>query len=88
MFRAEFKRCRREAFGHAVSMAQRLAPHAITTLAKIMMDTTAPHTARVGAAGSLLRFGRESIELDDLAERIDTLEDRVVAEQDGGGGGP
>jgi hypothetical protein len=86
LFRAEFKRCRRESFSHAVSVAQRLAPVAIATLGRIMMDSTAPQSARVGAACALLRFGRDSVELDDLAERIDTLEDRVVAEQDGEAG--
>ncbi|MBK7405809.1 MAG: hypothetical protein IPJ41_14625 [Phycisphaerales bacterium] len=30
---------------------------------------------RVSAATALLRYGRESIELDDLAARVDQLED-------------
>ena len=44
------------------------------TLAKVMGDETATHAARVSAASSILRFSRESIELDDLAGRIDALE--------------
>ena len=45
---------------------------------------SAPYAARVSAAVAMLRFGRESLELDDLAERVERLEGRIVAEQDGG----
>jgi len=34
----------------------------------------APHHAKVSAATNLLRFGREGIELDDLAARVEALE--------------
>ncbi len=47
------------------------------TLAKVMIDTTAPHAARVSAASSLLRFSREAIELDDLAVRLEDIEQRL-----------
>ena len=47
---------------------------AMTTLARIANDTTAPYASRVAASVAILRFGRESIELDDLAERIERLE--------------
>lgn len=44
------------------------------TLAKIMADVQAPYPSRVAAASALLKVGRESLELDDLAQRIDALE--------------
>lgn len=69
-----YRSARREAFSHAISLTQRMAPHAVHTLAKIMSDTAAPYQARVAAATGLLRFGRDSIELDDLAARVEALE--------------
>ncbi len=55
-------------------MAQRLAPNALVVLAKIMNDTEAPHSARVSAAMGVLKFGRDALELDDLAARVEALE--------------
>jgi hypothetical protein len=46
-------------------------------MAKVMTDPNAPHTAKVSAATAMLRFGRESIEMDDLCARVEAL----VAEQ-------
>ncbi len=40
-----------------------------------MMNETAPQSARVRAAAIMLKFGRESIELDELAARVDDLEE-------------
>jgi len=39
-----------------------------------MGDPAANFSARVSAANALLKFARESIELDDLAERVKALE--------------
>ncbi len=83
-FKREYLRCRRQAFTHAIGIAQRFAPMAMANLIKIANDPSAPFMARVAASTAVLRFGRESIELDDLAERVESLEDRVVAEQGGG----
>ncbi|GMV70184.1 MAG: hypothetical protein DYG93_07740 [Leptolyngbya sp. PLA2] len=73
-FRAAYRSARREAFGQAVALTQRYAPLAVTTLAQILSDPSAPHTARVSAAAAILRFGRDGIELDDLADRVEALE--------------
>lgn len=73
-FAAAYRKARRMAFAHAVQMTQRYAPVAISTLARIANDNAAPPAARVSAATALLRFSRDSIELDDLAQRIETLE--------------
>jgi hypothetical protein len=69
-----YRRARREAFGQAIALTQRYAPMAVTTLAKVMNDPVAPHTARVSAASAMLKFGREGIEMDDLAARLERLE--------------
>ena len=73
-FSRAYRAARRQAFSHAVSLTQRYAPLAVQTLAKIMADPKAPYPSRVAAASALLKVGRESLELDDLAQRIDALE--------------
>ncbi len=73
-FSRAYRAARREAFGQAIALTQRYAPLAVNTLAQVMMDQSAPHHAKVSAATALLRFGREGIELDDLAARVEALE--------------
>lgn len=73
-FAKAFRRARREAFAHAIALTNRYAPHAVNTLVKVMSDPGAGHSARVSAAVAMLKFGREGIELDDLAARVETLE--------------
>jgi len=73
-FAHAYREARRQAFGQAIALTQRYAPLAVNTLAQVMMDKTAPHHAKVSAATNLLRFGREGLELDDLAARVEALE--------------
>ena len=73
-FAAAYRKARRLAFAQAISLSQRYTPMAVQTLAKISTDQSAPHAARVSASTALLKFSRESIELDDLAERVEALE--------------
>ncbi len=73
-FSRAYREARREAFGQAIALTQRYAPLAVNTLAQIMMDGSAPPSSKVAAATTILRFGREGIELDDLAARVEALE--------------
>lgn len=73
-FGRAYRKARREAFAQAIALTQRYAPAAVHALAKIMGDEKATYAARVSAATSLLRFSRESIELDELSARIEALE--------------
>jgi hypothetical protein len=73
-FRNTLLDARREAFGHAIGLTQRYAPVAVATLVKVMNDAGASANAKVAAAAVLLKFGREGIELDDLAVRVEVLE--------------
>jgi hypothetical protein len=73
-FKRAYHNARREAFGHAIGITQRYAPVAVTVLAKVMTDGDTPPGIKVAAAGTMLRFGREGIELDDLAQRVEELE--------------
>jgi histone H3/H4 len=74
VFSRAYRKARREAFAQAMSASQKYAPVAVQVLAKIMTDATLSVSARVSAATALLKFSRESIELDDLATRVDDLE--------------
>jgi hypothetical protein len=47
---------------------------AVAALVKVLQDGAVQASAKVTAAAVLLKFGREGIELDDLAERINALE--------------
>lgn len=73
-FGRAYRAARRVSFTQAISVTQRYAPVAVHTLAKIMTDSRSSAPARVSAATALLKFSRESIELDDLASRVDELE--------------
>jgi hypothetical protein len=74
VFRAALLEARREAFGQAIGLTQRYASVAVATLVKIMNDASASASAKVTAAVAVLKFGREGIELDDLAQRVEALE--------------
>jgi hypothetical protein len=74
VFKAAVLTARREAFGQAIGLTQKYAPVAVAALVKVMQDQTVPPAAKVTAAAMLLRFGREGIELDDLAERVEAME--------------
>ncbi len=54
---------------------------AVNTLVQVMMDDSAPSSSKVAAATTLLRFGREGIELDDLAVRVEALEQAAPQRQ-------
>jgi transposase-like protein len=73
-FRDTLLAARRESFQQAVGLTSRYAPVAVATLVKVMNDQLASPSARVAAAAVLLKFGREGIELDDLAARVEALE--------------
>ena len=80
-FKAEYRRCRREAFSQAIALTQRYAPLAVQTLTKIMADPDSPAASRVQASNTLLKFGRDALELDDLAVRLDGVEAKMKQEQ-------
>jgi hypothetical protein len=74
VFGKAYRLARRETFAQAVSLTQRYASLAVQTLAKVMTDESSPPASRVAAATGILKFARDSIELDDLADRVEALE--------------
>ncbi|MCC6677873.1 MAG: hypothetical protein IT436_12070 [Phycisphaerales bacterium] len=79
-FAAAYRQARRINFAQAISVCQMLAPAAMSVLGRVMSDPASPPAARVAAATSILKFARESIELDDLVERLCSLERRAQGE--------
>ncbi len=80
-FSLAYRQARRDAFGQAIALTQRNAPLAVNTLAQVMMDDQAPSSSKVAAATTILRFGREGIELDDLGARVEALEQAAPQRQ-------
>jgi hypothetical protein len=74
VFDAAYRKARRQVFAQAVSLSQKYAALAVNCLAKIISDVAAPHSAKVAASQAMLKFGRDSIELDDMAQRVAALE--------------
>ena len=84
-FKAAYREAQREAFKHSIALTQKYLPHAVQTLVKVMADDKAPHSAKVSAASALMKYGRESIELDDVVGRVEKLEAAAAQEKAAGG---
>ena len=65
---------RRQSFAQGLALAGLYVPLSVQTLAKTQTDPSAPHSAKVAAAQALLKFAREGIELDDIAQRLAAIE--------------
>ena len=73
-FSRVYRKARREGFSQAIGMAQKYAPHAVQTLMKMIADTATPAAVRATCCAMLLKFSRDSIELDDMQARLEALE--------------
>ena len=73
-FVAAFRRAKRHVFEQAIGLTHRYTALAVNTLAKVMVDPSAPYAPRVTAASAILRFSRDTIELEDIQERVEILE--------------
>lgn len=74
LFSREYMKARRQTFSQAIALTMRYAPMAVQALAKVMTDPEAPSASRVSAASAILKFSRDSLEIDDLAQRVAALE--------------
>ncbi len=73
-FKAAYQAARREIVSHAVTRLQQACSGAVGVLCSVAADKTAPAGARVTAARTILDTAFKSIELEDLAARIEALE--------------
>jgi len=83
VFGAAYREARRLTFSQAIAVCSHYAAAAVHTLARVLSDPASPPASRVAAASNLLKFSRESIELDDLAARVEALEASQKAESRG-----
>jgi hypothetical protein len=73
-FDAAYREARRAAFGQSVARLQQATGAAVSTLLKIMVDSTAPASTRVRAADSVLDHSAKAIEIEDIEARVAALE--------------
>ncbi|RHK02288.1 phage replication protein [Enterococcus casseliflavus] len=73
-FLVEYRKLRREAMQQVTARLQKKSEEAVDVLAEIMNDKDNSPNARVQAAKNTLDVAYRSIELDDIAERIEKVE--------------
>jgi hypothetical protein len=73
-FDAAYREARGVAFRQAVARLQQASGAAVSTLLKIMVDQSAPHSTRVRAADSVLDHAGKAIEIEDIEARVTELE--------------
>src|SRR3712207_8134059 len=73
-FAAAYRDARREAVGQAIARLQHLSSAAAFVLANTMADRSTPASVKVRVASKILHLSLRAVELEDLDERITTLE--------------
>ncbi len=82
-FREALAEARRQAFSQATTRLAAVAAQAAEELYSIVRSPTAPPAARVSAARAILENARQTLELDDLAERLTAVEVLLAAQVGG-----
>jgi hypothetical protein len=78
-FEDAYRKARRDAFSQSTARLQQASSAAVSTLLKVMVDTTSPASSRVRAADSVLDHAVKAIELEDIEARIEALERAAAA---------
>jgi uncharacterized protein (DUF885 family) len=73
-FDTAYRKARRAAHSQSIARLQQMSGAAVSVLAKIMLDTTAPASTRVRAADSVLDHAAKAIEIEDIEVRVAELE--------------
>jgi DNA-binding MurR/RpiR family transcriptional regulator len=76
-FSDALKRARRDAVSQLTTRLQAGASGMAGVLQSIAEDATAPASARVSAARSVIDYTLKAVELEDLSERLDALEKAI-----------
>ncbi len=74
LFMDEYRSLRRDAMQQVTAQLQKKSEEAVQVLAEVMNDKEAPHASRVTSAKNVLDVAYRSLELDDIAERIEEVE--------------
>jgi hypothetical protein len=73
-FMREYRLLRREAMQQVTAQLQKSSEQAVKVLHEVMLDPDNAPNARVTAAKNTLDIAYRSLELDDLAERLEVVE--------------
>jgi hypothetical protein len=73
-FQGAYREAKREAFGQSIARMHYLTSAAVSTLGKIMLDSSTPPATRVRAADSILDHTIKAIETKDIDARVTELE--------------
>jgi hypothetical protein len=73
-FDKAYREARRDAFRQSVSRLQQASGAAVTTLIKIMVDSTAPASTRLRAADIVLSHTSKAVEIEGIDARVGELE--------------
>lgn len=73
-FSEAYRAARRESVRAATASLQRSSADAVTTIASIMRDKSAPAGVRLAAARTVLDLALQAVELDDVLARLAALE--------------
>jgi hypothetical protein len=73
-FKATYMDARREAVRQSIAHLQSATGEAVTCLRDVMKSTKASDAAKVSAARAVLELAMKAVEIEDLAERLATLE--------------
>ena len=73
-FIEEYREARRIVVGQATATLQAATRGAVATLVSVAADKAAPPSSRIAAAKTILELSLKSVEIDDLAARIENLE--------------
>ena len=69
-----YRTARRDAVGQAVARLQQVSGAAVAVLVQVMADKRTAGSTRVAAASKVLDYAFRAVELEDLAARIEALE--------------
>ncbi len=80
-FQECYRQAKRQVVEQAITKLQQVTGEAVSTLREIMLDHEAPASSRVTAAKAILETSIKAVELEDLAGRLDKLE-QIIKERD------
>lgn len=73
-FLLEYRKLRRESMQQVTARLQKASEQAVDVIVGVMLDEDNPPNVRQTAAKNVLDIAYRSIELDDISERMETLE--------------
>lgn len=79
-FQNSYREARRQAVAQAITQVQQAATLAVMTLKGVMVDEEATAASKVSAARTVLDTALKAIEIEDLAARIERLEQALREE--------